>query len=119
MLVLGPASTCTAAYILQSGQRAAADQQGTANRQVADVGRFPHSASIWELVSLRATTLTLPAGWARAWRPLGCVIIPNPSHTTHHVESCCCGVHSLVRGPLRLTPPGLGWAFSPPSTDGS
>lgn len=40
VLALGPALLCTAAYILQSGQRAAADQQGTANRQVADVGRF-------------------------------------------------------------------------------
>lgn len=87
MLVLGPALICTASYILQSGQRAAADQQGTANRQVADVGRFPHSASIWELAPLRATTLALPAGWARAWHPLGCAIIPNPNHTTHHVAA--------------------------------
>lgn len=33
--------------------------------------------------SLRATTRTPQAGWARAWLPLGCVVIPKPSHTTH------------------------------------
>lgn len=54
--------TRTASEILWAGWRGAAGQQGTANRQVAIVSHFPHSASIWGLFPSQGHH-TGPPGW--------------------------------------------------------
>lgn len=103
----GPAAqacvTRTASQILRSGRRGAAGQQGTANRQVAVVGHSSLCLYLGTFPSQGHHTDT--PGWlGQGLAPTCCVIIPNCPPRGGLLLGC----PQLVRGPLRLTPTGLG-----------